>query len=133
MSFETLSAVTRTQEYFEILKYSFFLSLVVQCILHSYLIINKAIERSFFLARHFPSEILGRFRDYTKKEKSPLHFLYYIQLFLIFGTIILFIPAVLADINFSNPIVRIASIPISIIIILIGYVGYVQLSDKYYK
>ena len=133
MIVENLSAIIKLPEYLETITFLFVVSFVLQFFIHSYLLRKKAIDRSLFFARYFPAEILGRFRDYTKKNGSPLHFLYYIQLVVASVVFIMFIPIPLSDIELSNPIVKIVIIPISITVCLMCYVTYLQLFDKYYK
>ncbi|HAW52988.1 MAG TPA: hypothetical protein DCX54_11775 [Flavobacteriales bacterium] len=56
--------------------------LALQFFMHSYLLKKKAIDRSL-PGMLFSSVIFFKFRDYTKKNNSILHLLYYVEIVLI--------------------------------------------------
>lgn len=117
--------------YIEIFTISIVLCLLINFFMHSYLLRRKAIDRSI-LARYMGSEIIFRFRDFTRKNNSYLHILYYIELWFVAISVVMSIPFILREIDFNNKLTLFVLPSLFIIIILIMVIVFQQSKDKYY-
>lgn len=111
------------------MNYCIVVSLITYAFMYCYLTEMKAIGK---FVVYLQSEIIFRFRDYTKFKNSPAHFIYRINLFSTILFILMVLPRMLLAMDFSHPIVKLMSVVLGFILSLICYIIYIQYKDTYY-